>query len=123
MKIYCFGNEFVKKDSLARKIADELNVKGVEFVKCDSVDELLRGGSDAVILDVVEGLNKVKILGIDDLSESKTSTSHDIDLGYELNLLSATKDIGDIVIIGIPMEGKKEDIRKQVEKLVKAILR
>ena len=33
MKIYCFGNEFIKEDSLAKKLADEIKIKGLSLLK------------------------------------------------------------------------------------------
>ena len=59
MKIYCFGNEFIKQDSLAKKLADEIKIKDVELVKCDSLEGI---NGDIVILDVVKGIKDVMII-------------------------------------------------------------
>ena len=86
MKVYCFGNEFLEEDNLAKKIVDEINVDGVEFVKCDSPDELPLE-ENITILDVVHGVDDVIVIkDPDDLKEPHLCSLHDFDLGYFLKL-------------------------------------
>jgi len=124
MKIYCFGNEFLKEDSLAKEFADELDVEGVEFVKCSSPEEVFEENSDKiVILDVVEGVNEVIL--IDNLSQLQTGNMvslHDFDLAYFLKLMRRMGSLKEIRIIGIPMKGDKEKIKNGVEDIIKKIL-
>ena len=121
MKVFCFGNEFVKEDSLAREIADELKIDGVEFIKCESTPEFIRQNGK-IILDVVQMLKEPRIISVDELAEPKTVCSlHDFDLGYELKLLKEIGELGEIKIIGIPMQGDKEKIKKEIKNLLLGI--
>jgi len=117
MKIFCFGNNFVKEDSLAKQIADELKIKGIEFVKCESTSEFMRQ-EGKIILDVVQGLKAPRIVTVDELAEPKTCSLHDLDLGYELKLLKEIGELGEIKIIGIPMQGDKENIKEEITGLI-----
>ena len=118
MKVFCFGNEFVKEDSLAKRIADELKIEGVEFVKCESTAEFIRQ-EGKIILDVVAGLEEPRMLNVDDLVEPKMCSLHDFDLGYELKLLKEMGELGEVKIIGIPMKGDKEKIKEKIISLIK----
>ncbi len=119
MKIHCLGNEFLKCDSIAKKIADSLQISGVEFIKTDSL-EGIKG--NIVILDAAEGIKKTKV--ITDLNKIQTIypvSAHDFDLGTELKLRKATGDIGKVTIIAVPMDGNEEQIKKEIKTLVNAI--
>ena len=122
MKLFVFGNELVKEDSLARHVARELRITGIELVPCDSVEEMLRYGKSPVILYVVKGLKEVRVLSIDELQEFQSLSSHDIDLGYELKLLKEMGQIGDVRVLGIPQSGKKEEIKKRVAAIICGLL-
>ena len=115
MKVLCFGNEFVEEDSLAKKLADELKIDGVEFIKCDSL-EGIKG--DIVILDVVKGLNEVRMIPLEKIKDFHPVSMHDFDLGTELKLRKAVKEIGNVKIIGIPMQGDLENIKQGIIKLI-----
>ncbi|MBW3011051.1 hypothetical protein KY326_02440 [Candidatus Woesearchaeota archaeon] len=117
MKVYCFGNEFIKKDSLAKQIADELKVKGFEFVKCTSPDELEIESDTLVIMDVVKGTkNIVLITDVDQLKEHNPCSCHDLDLGYHLKLFQELGMLKKLYIIGLPMESdfSLDDRKKKI---------
>jgi len=119
MKIYCLGNEFLKCDSIAKKIADSLIIPGIEFIKTDSL-EGIKG--DVIILDAAEGINKTTLIA--DLNKIQTIypvSAHDFDLGTELKLRQATGDIGRVTIIAAPMNGNEEEIKKEIQTLIKQI--
>ncbi|MBU0461409.1 MAG: hypothetical protein KJ574_02360 [Nanoarchaeota archaeon] len=119
MRIYCFGNEFVKEDSLAKEIADRMKIKGIEFVRCIEPEELPLEEEELVILDVAEGINNVVVL--DDLEMLKTEkcvSCHDLDLSFHLKLLKETGSLKKVKIIAIPQKGDKKKI---VEELKKAL--
>ncbi|MEM4264084.1 MAG: hypothetical protein QW666_04310 [Candidatus Woesearchaeota archaeon] len=119
MKIYCFGNEFIKQDSLAKKLADEIKIKGVELVKADSLEGI---NGDIVILDVVKGIKDVMIIdNLEKIKEFHPVSAHDFDIGTELKLRKAIGDIGKVTIIGIPMKGNKEEIKEKVKKIIETI--
>ena len=116
MKIYCFGNEYVSCDSMAKRIADSLEMEGVEFIKTDSIEGI---SGDIVILDVVKGIKEVKVLtDIDKIKEFYPISAHDFDLGTELKLRKAVGELGKVTIIGVPMTGDIEDIKEKVKHLI-----
>lgn len=95
MTIYVFGNNDVPGDSLEIKI-----VKPNEDVEFDS--------KNPVILDTVEGINKIKILkNINEIQKIKSSTVHDFDLGFQLKYLKKIGKIDGVTIIGVPMKFSK----------------
>ncbi len=119
MKVFCFGNEFLENDSLAKEIADELVIDDVEFIKCDSPDEIFLEEGRIVILDVVEGIDDVMLIeDINKLSDDGISSLHDFDLRYFLKLKDKIGQIDNIKIIGIPMKGDKEELKKKIEEKI-----
>ena len=122
MKVYCFGNEFLENDSLAKEIADEISVSGVEFVKCESPEEIFSEKGQIVILDVVEGISEaILIEDIDQLKDNKIISLHDFDLSFFLKLKKEIGEIKKIKIIGIPMRGDKEKIKEKIIGLLKPV--
>lgn len=116
-KIFCFGNEFVKGDSLAKEICD--SIKGFDIIRCNSPDELLNERGEIIILDVVQGINDVIVFDdLNRLKEQKLTTLHDFDLSYFLQIMKELKEIEKVTIIGIPQKGDKEKIKEQVMKLL-----
>ena len=115
MKVLCFGNEFVEEDSSAKQLADELRMPDVEFIKCDSLDGIK---GDVVILDVVKGLDDVRLIPLEKVKDFHPVTMHDFDLGTELKLRKSVGEINKVTIIGIPMQGNKEDIMQGIIKLI-----
>jgi Ni,Fe-hydrogenase maturation factor len=119
MKIYCFGNEYVKEDSQAKELADELEIEGVEFIKCNSPEDLLDEKERIVILDVVKGIDKIQLLNIDQLKARNIVSLHDFDLNFFLKLMKSIGKINDITIIGIPMDNvNKEQLKETIRKLI-----
>ncbi|MBT4823889.1 hypothetical protein HN695_00800 [Candidatus Woesearchaeota archaeon] len=118
--ILCFGNEFIKQDSLAKEIANEINMPEIEFIMCDSPDDILEfskisPNKEIIILDVVQNIEEPMIINnIDDLEAGKLCTLHDFDVGFFLKLMKELGQIKDIKIIGIPQTGDKEKIKKEV---------
>lgn len=120
MKILCFGNEFVKGDNIALKLADSLRIDGVEFFKCQSISDLEKVNDDVIIIDSVMGIKNVEIIdNIDDLQLGKMYSLHDFDLGFHLKLMRELGKIKSVKIIGIPMRMKLEDAKVAITKLLK----
>ena len=118
-KIFCFGNEFLKQDSLAKELADELKIEGFKFIKCDSPNELLTTEGDIIIMDVVKSIKKVIVIkDINQLKINKIYSLHDFDLSFFLKLMKETGKIKSITIIGIHQEGNKEEIKEQIKALI-----
>jgi Ni,Fe-hydrogenase maturation factor len=121
VKILCLGNEFIVEDSLAKKIARELEkeLDGFEFININDSFQLIEYlKEEIIILDVVEGLKEVKVIKIDDLESGSIMNAHDFDAGFFLKLIG---DNEKVKIIGIPMVAKneKEIIGKVKEMLVR----
>jgi len=140
-KVFCFGNEFVKDDSIAKQLADELKINGVEFVKCDNPDDLVEYiqkkadsemdsntstikrkdpvEEEIVIMDVVKGIKDVMIIDdIDKLEKSNSVTLHDLDLGFYLKLLKEMNMISKIKIIGLPQSGDVGEMKEKVNEIL-----
>lgn len=123
-KVFCFGNELVKGDSMAKQLCDCMDCRGFKFVKCCSLDELLdhakNSGNELIIMDVVKGLKRPML--IDDVSNLRTKniiSLHDFDLAFFLKLMEKAGMIRKLLIIGVPSEGDASSIRGDVEKLLR----
>ena len=119
--VLCFGNQFLKEDSLAKELADEIKIENTTFIKCNSLNEIIEcKDKNLFILDVVENITKViQIKDLNQLKENKLCTLHDFDLSFFLKLMKTLGEIKDINIIGIPQKGNKEDIKKEIIKILK----
>jgi Ni,Fe-hydrogenase maturation factor len=117
MKIFYFGNPYVKEDRLAVGICEKLKkeMPEHEFIEIKNTFELFPLElENSVIIDVVAGLNEVKILDVSDLATTSIKTSHDFDLGFFLKLLNKN-----VKIIGTPQKGKIEDITNEIKNILK----
>jgi Ni,Fe-hydrogenase maturation factor len=120
MKIYVFGNNDYKQDKKAFLAAKKLKdpFPDIEFIEIDLNKDLpFDSNSPVVILDTVDGIERVELLQNDDLDKliTKSSTSvHDFDLGFQIQYLKKLGKLGKISIIGIPMKGKVDYLRIQL---------
>jgi hypothetical protein len=95
MTIYVFGNEDVKDDSIIIRY-----VRPNEDVKFDS--------KKPVILDTIDGLKEIKIFkNTNRIINTKSTTVHDFDLGFQLKYLKKIGKINGATIIGVPMKSVK----------------
>ncbi len=130
MKVYVFGNQDHKEDSAAFNVAETILVEpwaaefNLDFIYVKPNEDLPFVGEDkVVILDVVNGIGEVKLIKDDDLERIKlheSSTVHDFDLGFQVKYLKKLGKLGEVYIIGIPMEGNinYDSIHSIVKKLV-----
>jgi Ni,Fe-hydrogenase maturation factor len=118
VKIICLGNEFIEEDFLAKNIGKELkdDFEIINIKDSFQLMSILNDDSDFVLLDVVQGLDKVCLLGIKDLKKDTITSAHDFDAAYVLKLLNK-----DVKIIGIPITGDSEEIKREVIQLIKSI--
>lgn len=118
VKIICLGNEFIEEDSLAKNIGKRLknDFEIINIKDSFQLISILNDDSDFVLLDVVQGLDKVCLLEIKDLKKDTITSAHDFDAAYVLKLLNK-----DIKIIGIPTTGDLEEIKREVIQLIKSI--
>lgn len=115
MKVYVFGNQDHKEDSAAFEVAKKiLNKKWAKNFEIDFIyvkpnqDIPFVNEENVVILDVVDGINKVRLIEDKDLDRLQifSSTSvHDFDLGFQIKYLKKLGKLGTVNIIGIPMTG------------------
>ena len=119
MKVYVFGNEDYEGDNRAFAVAGKLEhkLKNVEFVKVKPNEDVPFIDEEfVVILDAIEGINK--IIEVDDGDLDKLvlpprSSVHDFDLGFQLKYLKKLGKLGKVIIIGLPMSGEIDYLRIQ----------
>jgi len=113
--ILCLGNEFIEEDSLAKKIGERLSgdYRVINIKDSFQLMTFLSEEKDAVILDVVEGLEEVKIIPMENLRNDAILSAHDFDAGYVLKLVG--KNVG---IVGIPMVGEIDEVLESVGKVL-----
>jgi Ni,Fe-hydrogenase maturation factor len=107
-KIYVFGNSDVEGDGLAIEIAKSLEprMKDVRFIYVNPNEDLpFEDGEDVVVMDVVEGLDEVRIIEGEEMEKlvmSPRGSVHDWDLGWQLKYLRKLGKLGRISILGVP---------------------
>lgn len=123
MKIYVFGNEDYQPDSMALNVMKDLQKLklGVKFIVVKPNQDLPFAGEDKVILmDNIAGIDKVMQIKDEDLDKlvmSPRNSVHDFDLGFQIKYLKKLGKLGEVIIIGLPMEGKIE--AKEVKEMIK----
>ncbi|MBL7160820.1 MAG: hypothetical protein ISS93_03155 [Candidatus Aenigmarchaeota archaeon] len=119
--LLCFGNPYLKGDSLGALLAKSLKVNGWETVECRSPEELLEYNEEEfVILDAALGIEEPILLEDPEaLRERGVVSLHDFDLNFFLKL---QKGLGRrIRVIAIPADWREEKARKAVEGMLKKI--
>lgn len=127
MKIYVFGNELVKGDSIALELIPELSrmFPIIQFIEQDPNEQFPpEGEKNPVILDGVQGIQMAVKITIDDLSpiEKTPISPHDYDLLFHLHLLRKMKRIQSAIIIGIPRFAPCKEVLKDVELIIATLL-
>jgi len=115
----------VEKDSLPLRLIGGLRqeFKDLEFKEFDPNENLEKEGRDLVIIDSVEGIDKVILItDIDAIKTQKIYTMHDFDLGYSLKLLKKLKLLDSVIIFGVPMRISEEDAMEQLKSMISANL-
>ena len=95
VNVYCLGST-VSGDDLALRFVGK-KVLDFEFVKYSGevCDEM-------VVMDVVKGVSKVTVLGLDEFLARNPVTVHDFDYGTELRLRMAVGEIKKVSVICLP---------------------
>jgi hypothetical protein len=104
MKIYLVGNLLLKEDSLPLQLKDYLIDKfpQFEFIEADPNENFIPE-DDALIIDTVVGVDKIKLFdSLDEFTSHRLISPHDYDLGFHLQLLFKLKKIKHVKILGIP---------------------
>ena len=111
MKVYLFGNQDMKEDSWAFEIAKNVEgqVEGIEFVHVKPNEDLpFVDEPIVVIMDTVYALKEVRLFegeAVDKLVMPPRNSAHDFDLNFQLKYLKKLGKLGEVKIIGIPMDG------------------
>ncbi|OGL87466.1 hypothetical protein A3I40_02120 [Candidatus Uhrbacteria bacterium RIFCSPLOWO2_02_FULL_48_12] len=112
MKVYIFGNEDLAEDNRAFEVAKQLraSLRGIEFIKVKPNEDLpFANEGRVIIMDTVWGIKNVEVLGnqdLDRLALSPRASVHDFDLGWQLKYLKKLGKLGEVIIIGLPMQGE-----------------
>ena len=125
MKVYIFGNEDLKEDGLAFKVAKKLKnkIEKVSFIKVmPNADLPFTDEKFTVIMDTAFGIDEItEITDLDNFKLSSSSTVHDFDLAFQLKYLRKIGRLGRVLVIALPMNKEKIDylrIQSILRKLV-----
>jgi len=117
MRIYVFGNELLKEDSLPMKLLPELKKEfsQIDFIIADPNENFPpKGEKNLIILDTVKGIKEPLLLTYKNLEEIKKTpiSPHDYDLLFHLQLMMKMGKIMSVKIIGFPQEGCENILNK-----------
>lgn len=123
MRVLVFGNPLHKEDSLALKVAKELekDFKDVQFIPFDTAEDLEEQGTEPIILDVAKGISEPQLLHLSDLEVQKSYSLHDFDLAWNLKLLKKLGKIKDATIIALPYGSSVSSCRRKALALLRSI--
>ena len=117
-KIFVFGNEDLKEDSLPLRILPKLQkvFSDIIFEKKDPNEEWqILDSEELVILDTAVGIKNVKIFdNLEKFSKVPRVGIHDFDALTNLRYLQKLGKIKKIKIIGIPPNMKESEAIKKV---------
>ncbi len=106
IRVLVFGNILVEEDSLPLRLIHKLREEfsNFEFVEFDPAENLESEGPDLIIIDAVEGIEKVMVFtDVDSFQKTKRFSLHDFDLGMTLKLMQKLGKLNSVKIFGIPM--------------------
>ena len=119
MKVYVFGNKDLELDNKALIAQKKLGAifPQIEFVEVEpNADLPFERDRQVYIMDTVEGIEEPTLIEDSDLDKLINSSSvsvHDFDLGFQLKYLKKLGKLGNVTIIGLPMEKKIDYLRIQ----------
>ncbi len=121
MRIHVFGSDY-EGDNIGFRLAEDLSgLEGIEFIRVDDPVELA-SADRLIIMDAAEGIEEPVLLeGADRLVQSGITTLHDFDLGYFLKLSEKLGGKKKLTIIGLPMHGDYEAVKKHVRELLQGL--
>jgi len=121
--IHIFGNPLLDFDNLPLKLAPKLQkiFPEINFVITDPSENLKPINGEMIIIDTVEGIDKVILIDdIEKLETSKIYSLHDFDLAFNLKLLQKIGKLKKVKIFGVPMNGDGKEILEQLISLLKS---
>jgi hypothetical protein len=122
MKVYVLGNRLEECDSLPLKLLPRLKklFKEIEFVELDPTENLPEE-ENLVLIDSVVGIDKVRVLTLEDLDKvelSPRNSVHDFDLGFQLKLMKKLGKVKDVKIIGVPAGGDLKEVAGDLKAII-----
>jgi Ni,Fe-hydrogenase maturation factor len=115
--LYVFGNEYLKSDSFAKEMAEELKEKA-KITFCTTPELLLDAEEEEIIiLDVIKNVKETTVItDAAQLKINKLVSMHDFDVAYFLELMKQLGMLKKIKIIGVPESGDKKKIKEEIIK-------
>lgn len=119
MKVYVFGNIDLPQDNSAILATEKLSKENpdISFISIKPNEDLpFIDEKKVIILDAVQGIDKVELINDEDLNLltlSPRSSVHDFDLAFQLKYLKKLGKLGEVFIIGLPMEKEIDYLRIQ----------
>jgi Ni,Fe-hydrogenase maturation factor len=121
--IYIVGNPLVEEDSMPLKLAPLLReaLPEIEFREFDPTENLPDDCENFYMIDTVLGLKEPRIFtNIDDITNQKTYSMHDFDLGWIIKLYKKMRMIKEITIFGVPEKGDEKEVLSKLNSLLKS---
>ena len=117
MTVYVFGNEDFDLDNRVYELENRIKkkIQGIEFMDVKP-NEDIPNKKELIILDTVQGIEKVTVIREKDLDKlifSRSVSAHDFDLGFQLKYLIKLGKLKKVKIIGIPQTGEVDYLRIQ----------
>lgn len=124
LRVLVFGNPLLEDDSAALCIAKKLEgtLADVQFVRFDTSEDLEKEGENPVILDVILGIRKPRLIGLSEILLQKPYSLHDFDLGWNLLLLKKLGKIKNAAIVGVPAKKPTRETVLIARKLLLSLL-
>lgn len=123
MKIFVFGNEDLKEDSLPLRILPALRKQfpNINFEVKDPNEEW-EVPAELIIIDTAFGVDHVTIFDdLDKFSKTPRISMHDFDALTNLRYLKKLGKIKDIKIIGMPPEMEETDALAKTSELIRKL--
>lgn len=115
--IYIFGNLLLDFDNTPLLLQPELSkiFPDFKFIIQDPNENLHPENHELIIIDTVEGIDKVEILtDISKIEMDPKYSMHDFDLGFNLKLLHKIGELKKVTILCVPMRINKQVALQQL---------
>ncbi len=123
--VFFAGNIILGYDNKPHLLIPHLREKfpQIDFLHYDPTEELPENfPGKFILIDTVAGIKEATVFhNLNNFSPSPHVTLHDYDVLLNLKLMIKLKKIKEVVIIGLPQEGKLADFIGQTEEILKTI--
>ncbi len=120
--IYLFGNPLLAEDNLPLILEPSLKLAfpQFDFIWQDPNENLRPENGELILIDTVVGPEEVVVLtDLDKIERSPNYSLHDLDLGFNLKLLSKIGLLDKVTIFGLPAGGDSVKVFEQLAKKIK----